>query len=89
MAALPPLVEDLQRRLSLSGHASAVKSRTLKLRFTGFETTTISRSGVGINARFFESVLEEAWQRGRRPVRLIGVGVALETDRNEHQIDLF
>ncbi len=89
MAALPPLVEDLQRRLSLSGHASAVKSRTLKLRFTGFETTTISRSGVGIDARFFESVLEEAWQRGRRPVRLIGVGVALETDRNDHQIDLF
>ena len=58
--------------------ADRVRGFTVKLRFEDFETTTIDRAGLGApELEVFAELLEAAWDRGERPVRLIGMGVRL------------
>ena len=57
--------------------AAEVKSRTLKLRFDDFSTTTISRAGQTVEIECFRELLDEAWQRKGLPIRLLGIGVQL------------
>ncbi len=52
-----------------------IGERHIKLRFDNFKTTTVQRRGQSIDLHQFQQLLEAAWQRGRRPVRLIGLGV--------------
>ena len=87
--ALRDLFEDLQRRLAKAQCAHRIKSLTLKLRFTGFDTTTVASAGQKIAFETYLSLLETAWLRQEKPVRLIGLGVQLREDENPNQADLF
>ena len=87
--ALRDLFEDLQRRLAKAQCAHRIKSLTLKLRFTGFDTTTVASAGQKIAFETYLSLLETAWLRQEKPVRLIGLGVQLREDENPDQADLF
>ena len=88
-AALQDLFEDLQRRLAKAKCMHRIKSRTLKLRFTGFDTTTVASAGHEVAVETYLSLLETAWHRQEKPVRLIGLGVQLRDDENPDQADLF
>lgn len=57
-----------------------VHSRHIKLRFDNFYTTTAQRRGHSIALAEFEQLLATAWQRGQRPVRLIGLGVSFSSE---------
>ena len=70
--------EDLQRRITRANCATEIKSRTLKLRFDDFSTTTVSRAGQAVDIKCFRELLDEAWQRKGLPIRLLGIGVQLK-----------
>lgn len=67
----------------------------VKLKFDNFVTTTAEHTADSPDSVHYPPLLETAWQRHRRPVRLIGVGVRLsskkeqdESERLQSQLDL-
>ena len=49
----------------------------MKLKFHDFTQTTVEQSGAGRDLESYRQLLGQAFARGNRPVRLIGVGVRL------------
>lgn len=49
----------------------------VKVRFSSFKTTTLSRAGAAISPEVYTAMVEDAWERAGQPVRLIGLGVRL------------
>lgn len=87
---IPALLEALQPRLRKLDADYRVQHCFLKMKFFDFNQTTIERQHTGPNYADYAMLCEEAWQRGKVPVRLLGIGVRLAdlTDRSG-QLDLF
>ncbi|MDA9240566.1 DNA polymerase IV [bacterium] len=93
LAKLPELLMELRSRLRRVDSDYIVTKQFIKIKFNDFTTTTLERRLVtGLPLESFEAIFEEAWQRGARPVRLIGLGVRF-VDAGESgralQLDLF
>lgn len=86
---LPLLFEELVERVAKAKCGGRIKTLTVKMRFTGFETTTVTRQGTSLDQAQFGELLREAWARGERPVRLLGLGVSVNTDDVARQLVLF
>ena len=86
---LAHLFEDLQVRIAKANCESLITQRTIKVRFSDFETTTAASKGSRIALADYVALFKAAWARHRKPVRLIGVGVALTTPAPDSQLALF
>ncbi|PAU79545.1 DNA polymerase IV [Halomonas salipaludis] len=86
--ALMPLFDKLQQRLARHDHPPSDK-RFVKVRFDDFSLTTMEGMGSAGDPQGFQHLLEQAWQRGARPVRLLGVGVRLVPEDAQRQLTLF
>lgn len=64
------------------------KSLVVKLRFDDFETTTIQMAGTEPDKGAYKRLCTEAWQRGQRPVRLIGLGLQFNPPDMPEQLSL-
>lgn len=89
LMALQSLVQELDERISRAACRNAIKQRTVKVRFAGFETTTVASAGTGTSLDEYRALLHTAWQRKAKPVRLLGVGVGLAQPDAENQLGLF
>ena len=86
LAALPDCLQELSSlhekfvaRLARVDSSYQVGRQFMKLRFNDFTTTTIERNfSAGPVLDSYKTLCEEAWQRGKRPVRLIGLGVRFD-----------
>lgn len=86
LAGLPDCLNELNSlhdkfvaRLARVDGSYQVGRQFLKLRFNDFATTTIERNfseGPVLNS--YQSLCKEAWRRGEKPVRLIGLGVRFD-----------
>ncbi|MFQ3789690.1 DNA polymerase IV [Halomonas sp. A29] len=84
---LSPLCERLEARLARHGHPP-IAGIFVKVRFDDFSLTTLdSRSGLP-TPDTFASLMQQAWARRQRPVRLLGVGVRLAQDDARRQLSL-
>lgn len=74
---LPMLLAELQGRLARLRDRRPDEIQTLfvKMKFDDFRLTTIQSPERGPRIEVYARLLREAWERRRRPVRLIGVGV--------------
>jgi DNA polymerase-4 len=88
-AALPVLLEALEKRIHDAGAGNRIEQCFMKLRFSGFETTTAGRPATSADPALFAELLQSAWERGRRPVRLMGLGVRLSHPAVDRQLGLF
>lgn len=89
---LPALLQDLQRRLRRLEDDYLVVKAFVKLKFDDFTSTTLERSATQVRLDLYKGLCEEAFPRGNRPVRLLGVGVRfvdLREDQAFYQLDLF
>lgn len=86
---LEHLFPELLKRIDRAECGHRVRSQTVKMRFTGFETTTVTRQGKAPRLSVYRELLSEAWARGERPVRLIGLGVAVASEEANRQLTLF
>lgn len=92
LGQLPGLLQSLALRLRRVDGDYRVVKRFVKLKFDDFTTTTLERVGTEVSVRAFQALCEEAFARGARPVRLLGVGVRfvdLREDQAFYQLDLF
>lgn len=90
LAEIPVLYQAFLERLEKTQKRLNLRPRTLfvKLRFDDFETTTMQAPGTTPNEIGFAHLCEQAWQRGKRPVRLIGLGVQFFPLDTPEQLEL-
>jgi DNA polymerase-4 len=86
-ALLPELVAQLDQRLAHDG-VIPVRKLFVKMRFDNFRQTTVECSAAGVDEAALAALFETAWQRGQRPVRLLGIGVRL-APLDDAQLPLF
>ncbi|GED21957.1 DNA polymerase IV [Halomonas sabkhae] len=85
--ALLPLCERLTQRID--GHGQPPLSGIfVKVRFDDFSITTMESRGMAVTPESFAQLLEQAWARAHRPVRLLGVGARLVPEQARQQLPL-
>lgn len=77
---IPRLITDLEKRLI--GYDNRIKRIFVKLKFNDFQSTTAEQVYHQLSAELFTKLIEKAWRRQEKPVRLMGIGVHL--DANDH-----
>ncbi|AXY40747.1 DNA polymerase IV [Halomonas sp. JS92-SW72] len=85
--ALAPLCERLEERLARHGHPP-LAGLVVKVRFDDFGLTTLESRGLTPSPASYQGLLEQAWERRRRPVRLLGVGARLLPEAERRQLVL-
>jgi DNA polymerase-4 len=84
------LFERLQQRLARVDDEAPLGRAFVKVRFDDFTTTTAEHPVTTPALEDFLALLETAWHRGERPVRLIGLGVGYRSRRAPaEQLPLF
>lgn len=92
LGQLPALLQSLVRRLRRLEDEYQVVKAFVKLKFDDFSSTTLERTGSQVRLEDYSELCREAFERGDRPVRLLGLGVRfvdLREDRAFYQLDLF
>jgi len=86
---LPHLLAKLNERIQRARAERSATKLFLKIRFADFRQTTVECLGSIAQPTLFAQLLETGFQRGQRPVRLLGVGVRLAAEKLENQLELF
>jgi DNA polymerase-4 len=86
---LPDLMDKLVTRVHRAKAERNIHKLFVKIRFADFSRTTVECVASAIDTVQIQKLLETGFQRGRQPVRLLGVGIRLGDDGNEHQLHLF
>ncbi|PWF49424.1 DNA polymerase IV [Massilia glaciei] len=89
LALLPELMDNLLARIKRCGAERHVQKLFVKIRFSDFTTTTVECAGAAPHRGQFEKLMETGFARGRRAVRLLGVGVRLGESAALAQLSLF
>ncbi|MBC7499722.1 MAG: DNA polymerase IV [Herminiimonas sp.] len=89
IAELPALIALLVARVERAEAARFINRLTIKMRFSDFRQTTVECVASAIDAALLEKLIATGFQRGQRPVRLLGVGVRLADDKIVEQPGLF
>ncbi|WP_426416387.1 DNA polymerase IV [Aestuariirhabdus sp. LZHN29] len=93
LGKLPELLAELERRLEGKlGEGYALSKRFVKVKFSDFTQTTLETLISGgreqwLQEHHYAPLMSQAWQRGARPVRLLGVGVRLRDLQQEHALE--
>ncbi|MDR0634331.1 MAG: DNA polymerase IV, partial [Azoarcus sp.] len=87
-AELPALIAEFRRRFARLPAARPVHKAVTKVKFADFTQTTAECVSAMPEDAVWGALLDEAWARGKRAVRLLGVGVRF-ADAGEAQRDLF
>jgi DNA polymerase IV len=74
-AALAALLEDFARRAARARDLPPIHKAFVKVRFADFSHTTAECLAAAPTLPVWLALLDTAWARGARPVRLLGVGV--------------
>jgi DNA polymerase IV len=91
LQALPELIERLDARIRRAG-SPPFDGLTCKLKFADFSQTTVEQGGARFDPDHFARLVQQGFARGNeKPVRLLGVGVRLNTHEHpvERQLPLF
>ena len=87
---IPELIDSLNRRMQRLDDDYRIHNSFLKMKFRDFSQTTIERMHSKPTMPDLSILCEEAWQRGKIPVRLLGVGVRLiDLTESGGQLELF
>jgi DNA polymerase-4 len=78
--SLLPRLDRCQQKKTLP-----IKALYIKLRFNNFKTTTAQLIATKPDIYSYKKLVEIAWNRGKRPVRLIGLGIQFE---DEEKMDI-
>lgn len=84
------LLPKLKKRLQITHwREQPIRSQTVKLKFSDFTQTTVSKATQRVSPSAFYQLLEQAWSRGNnKGVRLVGVSVALPDPEQQQQLEL-
>ena len=80
---LEALIVDLRERLLKLRPAPPIKALTMKIKFSDFTQTTVSRQAQEIDSKIFHELLRKGLARKDSPIRLLGVGVEIREALSE------
>ncbi|HEY8280317.1 MAG TPA: DNA polymerase IV [Bdellovibrionota bacterium] len=81
LEVIPHLYRDWEKRMAGGDYKDRIRGIVVKVKFFDFKGTTHEKSGSSWpTVKEFEALLIKAWERGQRPVRLLGLGVRLAGD---------
>ncbi|GGK59540.1 DNA polymerase IV [Amphritea balenae] len=83
---LPGMLAELEQRYAKHREKRDVAGAVIKLKFFDFTQTTMEQSTSECPLALYEHLCQQAWERGEKPVRLIGVGYRLQP-RNPQQAE--
>lgn len=90
---VPKLYEEFQRRLERAQVSDKIKCLVVKVKFHDFKQTTLERTELRTpSSEAFSQMIEDAYGRGNKPVRLLGIGVKLAGEKSpikSSQLSLF
>ncbi len=87
---LPELLTSLNERVARMDSSYRPGKPFVKVKFHDFSQTTLEQTGAGRDLDSYRQLLSQAFARGGKPVRLLGVGVRLIDLRGAHeQLELF
>lgn len=86
---LDDLIGKLEQRIKRANAERQTHKLFVKIRFANFQRTTAECVSSALDPAMCRRLLDTAWQRGRRPVRLLGVGVRLNEEEEISQLGLF
>lgn len=87
---LPLLLEEMLARLQRLDADYRIGTPFVKVKFHDFTQTTLEQAGSQRDLERYSQLLTSAWQRGNKPVRLLGVGVRLQDlQEQSEQLELF
>jgi DNA polymerase-4 len=89
MRELPRLTEKLLERIRRAKAERQIQKLFVKIRFADFRRTTAECVGTVLDDTLFQKLLETGFQRGGKPVRLLGAGVRVGEEEDIHQLGLF
>ncbi|MDR1463095.1 MAG: DNA polymerase IV [Azoarcus sp.] len=83
-AELPALIAEFRRRFAGLPAPRPIHKAVVKIKFADFSQTTAECTSAAPGDAVWAALLDEAWARRERAVRLLGVGVRfVETDADE------
>lgn len=87
---VPALYQSLKKRIDRAQEHRYQLPKTLyiKLRFHDFVTTTVQAASTTVKESLYLPLIKQAWERGKRPVRLLGMGVQFEKPGAPEQLPL-
>jgi DNA polymerase IV len=74
---LPALHQQMEKRLQSVLHKYRISKKYVKVKFLDFVSTTAEHVADDSTPGSYTQLMTEAWNRGARPVRLLGLGVRL------------
>ena len=81
---LPALQDKLRTRMGKVAENYQVSKQIVKIKFLDFVSTTVETISDSTELDIYEKLLHQGFERGKRPVRLLGIGAKL-TPRKEAQ----
>ncbi len=89
LARIPELLAYLEARIARAGAGKLVNKLFVKIKFADFQQTTVECVGSAPQKNLYETLMETGYERRRRPVRLLGLGVRLGEAETAPQLRLF
>ncbi len=91
LGELPAIYSELLKRLERAREKQRLNPKALfvKIRFNDFVTTSMQMPASAPHKKAYSYLLTQAWQRGKRPVRLIGIGLQFFPPDLPEQLSLF
>ncbi|RZW13316.1 MAG: DNA polymerase IV, partial [Desulfobulbaceae bacterium] len=77
LAELAGLGEQLTNRMRNLDNKYRISKQVVKIKFHDFVSTTVETLSNDTDPMTYRELIEEGYQRGQRPVRLLGIGVRL------------
>ena len=77
LAELPGLVEQLKERFGRTPGKARISKQFVKIKFHDFTQTTVEMLSTSLAMENYTRLCETGFQRGGKPVRLLGVGIRL------------
>lgn len=75
---LPAILAELELRFKRHDEQREIAGAVIKLKFSDFTQTTVEQSASECPLALYEHLCREAWSRGQKMVRLIGMGYRLK-----------
>lgn len=85
---LPAMLIELEQRFQKHAEQREVAGAVMKLKFADFTQTTVEQSASECSLALYQHLCREAWLRGHKAVRLIGVGYRLVAKNQQQAVQL-
>ncbi|AZS50989.1 DNA polymerase IV [Entomomonas moraniae] len=74
LTKLPELIDELNNRIARLDENYKTGKPFVKVKFHDFTQTTIEQQGAPLDLDSYQTLLKQAFERGNKPVRLLGIG---------------